>query len=218
MFIIAYILFGLALIFLVMAIFAFFKLDVKSAYNFTRNRRTPGESEAAKKIKPRKQKTKYKPSRDISKINVSNNFVADDSSTENLDEASEQETDLLNEESEQPTGILDEDTEKPTGILVEESEQPTGILDYDTESPTGILVEESENPTGILSEESEQPTGVLSDDIAHKKVVSSKKVKKSKPVISKVKSKLNKEKILDSEFKFELIKNEIVIHTDESIS
>ena len=53
-------------------------------------------------------------------------------------------------------------------------------------------------------EDSEQPTGILDEN----KVITKK---------SNVKKKESKAKTVDADFKFEIIREEIVIHTDETI-
>lgn len=227
MFIVAYILFGLGVVLLVCSVVAFFKLNVREAYNFTKNKRgTNTLRSATTRIKPRKQKREYSGKRTLpEKIEIQE---ADDSATGNLDEeASESATDLLDEDSENPTNILEEDSEKPTGILEEESEKPTGILEEESEKPTGILEEESEKPTGVLVEESEKPTGILTEDsekptsILPEDIKTSQKGRKPKKVVKRpakktvVKRKQDKEK--EQAFKFELVKDEVVVHTKESI-
>lgn len=216
MFIVAYILWGVGAVLLVASVVAFFKLGVKDAWDFTKNRRVSNPSSGTGRIKPRKQKRDFTGSRKIPpKIKIASN--ADDSSTSTLNENSENSTDLLREDSESPTGILEEDSERPTGILVEESEKPTGILIEESEKPTGILIEDSEKPTGILEEKSEKPTDVLSEgsetptDMLPK---TPRKLKKDKIKPQVVKSHKKEDK---STFKFVLVKDEVVTHTDESI-
>lgn len=244
----------LGIILLAISVYLFFKLDVRSAFAFIRNkrsgrnavtsskqRRRPGlkssgmakvdnkrknkmKSDNKKNSETAKPKSKKKKGSDI-KTNVifdidskegskALTFDSDgetsilDSESENptgiLDDESEDSTGLLNEESENPTGLLDEGTEKPTSILVEDSENSTELLVEESESSTDILVEDSENPTGILSDESEDPTGILDEN----KVITKK---------ANIKKKEKKAKTIDSDFKFDVIKEIIVVHTDERI-
>lgn len=199
MFIVAYILFGLGVALLIGALIAYFKLGVKDAYNFTKNRRVAGGKGGSSHVKPRKMKTDYSGKRTTPpKLEIKENDKPNDSSTDMLsDDDSESETDLLQEESEMPTGLLDEESEQPTGILEEESEKPTGILVEESEKPTGILEEGSEKPTSALTNIPEKPKHAV-----------------KKPVV--VKKQLTKSENIS--FKFEIIKDEVVIHTDELIA
>lgn len=210
---------GIAL--LALAVYFFFTLNVREALNFIRNKRT-GRSTASSVSRQRRRpnlKTSGKVADKIkgkSKKKDGTTKIADDdvvkkgkkgsdSDTYVLeDEDSESATSVLSEDSENPTGLLNEESENPTGLLGEDSENPTGLLEEDSETPTGLLTEESENPTGLLAEESEEPTGVLDEN----KVITKKKdIKKTKSIA----------KTVDSDFKFEVVKEVVVVHTDERI-
>lgn len=220
---------GLAL--LAISVYLFFKLDVREALNFIRNKRT-GKSSATLVSKQRRRpnlkssgKAKIDSKRGSKKKlgttkiagdaikkpkmgSDADTYVLEDEDSEDatgiLSEDSENPTGLLDDTSETPTGILAEDSETPTGILAEDSETPTGILAEDSEMPTGILVEDSETPTGILIENSEEPTGVLEEsDVITKKA----DVKKPKSTV----------KTIDSDFKFDVVKDVVVVHTQETL-
>lgn len=211
---------GLALI--AAAVVIFFKFDVMEAFLFIRNKRTgkkPSTGSSSKlrrrpnlksagKVKANKKTTGNMDSKIFGKKKKdSSTYVLEEEDSEDptslLDEDSESPTGLLDEESESPTGLLDEESESPTGLLDEESESPTGLLEEDSESPTGLLDDESESPTGLLAEDSEEPTGVLDEN----KVITKKKdVKKKK-----------QSKTVDSDFKFDVVKEVIVVHTKETI-
>ena len=216
---------GIAL--LALAIYFFFALDVREALAFIRNKRT-GRSAASSSLRMRRRpglkssgKAKVKSLRKT-KVDEGTTKISEDEITQKAKkekkrkkgsdtatyvlevEDSEGATSILSEDSENPTGLLNEDSENPTGLLEEDSETPTGLLVEDSETPTGILVEESETPTGILVEESEEPTGVLDEN----KVITKKK---------DVKKKKSKAKTVDSDFKFDVVKEVVVVHTDEII-
>lgn len=221
---------GIAL--LALAVYFFFALDVREALSFIRNKRS-GRSTASSSTRQRrrpnlkssgkvadKAKGKFKKKDRTTKIaeddvvkpakkgSDSDTYVLEEEDSEGatsiLSEDSENPTGLLNEDSENPTGLLNEDSENPTGLLGEDSESPTGLLEEDSESPTGLLSEDSETPTSILSEESEEPTGVLDEN----KVITKKK---------DIKKKKSKAKTVDSDFKFDVVKEVVVVHTDEVI-
>lgn len=221
---------GIAL--LALAVYFFFALDVREALAFIRNKRTgrstastssrmrrrPGLKSSGKVAdKARKKSKKKEGTTQIADDEVvkkgkkgsdSETYVLEEEDSEGatsiLSEDSENPTGLLNEDSENPTGLLNEDSETPTGLLEEDSETPTGLLVEDSETPTGVLAEDSETPTGILSEESEEPTGVLDEN----KVITKKK---------DIKKKKSKAKTVDSDFKFDVVKEVVVVHTDEVI-
>lgn len=213
---------GIAL--LALAVYFFFALDVREALAFIRNKRT-GRSTASSSSRQRRRpnlkssgKVSDNAKRKSKKLGGTTKIADDedakkskkgkkgsDSDTYVLDEEdSEGATSVLSEDSENPTGLLGEDSENPTGLLEEDSETPTGLLEEDSETPTGLLAEDSENPTGLLAEESEEPTGVLDEN----KVITKKK---------DIKKKTSKAKTVDSDFKFEVVKEVVVVHTNESI-
>lgn len=216
----------LGIVLLIVAVILFFRLGVLDAWRFMNNKRRGRSTAGYGSTRPRKRHNmsshkqkkagKASPSGKLSaaeklKSNIDNvvsnenavkSQVGQNDSTYVLDEEdSESATSILQEESEQPTGLLQEDSEAPTGLLEEESEQPTGLLQEDSESPTGLLVEEdSEKPTGLLEEDSEHPTSLLEDDVITKK--------QDQPMQEK----------RQSDFKFEVVKNLVVVHTDETIT
>lgn len=198
-----------------------------------------GKAKLSKKRTSGPNDTRSKINKKTKKIHKVEEIIQEEDTekaTDVLDVNSEDATGILSEDSEKATGILEDDSESPTGILDENSEDATGILNAGSEDATGILqdsseqetgvlvyedsenstdiLEDSENETGILPDTSEQATGVLRDVSEQETgILEQKSVIKKK---SNVKSK-KKAKTIDSDFKFEIVKEIVVVHTEEDI-
>lgn len=209
-FIAAIVVFALAGCSLVACVVIFFKMHVMDAIRFLRHKtvlpRTKS-SEGAKKVAPQNGKLK-KSKRDFLPNTKPQNEVVSPACAGVYDGKKRSQS------NGKTSPILD--TEMPTDVLNEySSEADTCVLQIekvpDSENPTGVLPD-SENPTGVLPDasiaqldESENPTGVLPDTL---------NVKNKTTVIEHRGGVTQQEAPV---FRFTLIHNEVVVHTDEII-
>lgn len=221
MFILSLICLILGILLLIVSVVLFFKLDVKNAYLFIHNKRTNRTNVSSSRKRPR---TTTKKSKGKVKDNVRSKFggtsgklfgnnnesvKSSHSPWQNMSNNTKKTNQIITEDSEDPTGILVEHSEMDTGVLQEESELPTGVLQEDSEGVTDILsdAEGSESPTGILDDDNtESPTGILDDG-----------AEGNTGILDAGEDVNVDEDSSDSSYKFDIVKNEVVVHTDEVI-